>query len=198
MRLRRKPPIEPAKVPIGENDQKDTFKVIDLLRLLLGALCLVSFLSYWFTSSLTWGYRGKWLDVNFLKFKAIGRYVHLDPQQLLLFDGTDSRLPIYVAVNGKVFDVSASRYLYQPKGSYHMFAGKDGARALVTGCLYKPDEITYDLRGLEEDEATWDTLSQWQNYYESHPKYWYIGTVAHEKLEGDPPAMCKSQYPKMW
>lgn len=41
-------------------------------------------------------------------------------------------------------------------GSYNHFAGKDAARAFVTGCF--KSHSTYDLRGLseKEHEVSWD------------------------------------------
>ena len=37
---------------------------------------------------------------------------------------------------------------YGPGGSYHFFAGRDAARAFVTGCF--ESDLTPDLRGVEE------------------------------------------------
>src|SRR5205814_4778334 len=65
-----------------------------------------------------------------------------------LYDGTNPDLPIYLAINGTIFDVSASRHIYGPGGSYHFFAGHDATRAYVTGCF--TEDITPDLRGVEE------------------------------------------------
>ena len=64
------------------------------------------------------------------------------------YDGTNPDLPIYVAVNGSIFDVSVSAHTYGPGGSYHFFAGHDATRAYVTGCF--SEDITPDLRGVEE------------------------------------------------
>lgn len=38
--------------------------------------------------------------------------------------------------------------MYGPGGSYHFFAGRDAARAFVTGCFQ--EDLTPDLRGVEE------------------------------------------------
>jgi membrane-associated progesterone receptor component len=52
--------------------------------------------------------------------------------ELLVCDGVQSSR-IYVAVDGKVFDVSSSQGFYGPGGNYHCFAGMDATRALALG-----------------------------------------------------------------
>jgi predicted heme/steroid binding protein len=46
--------------------------------------------------------------------------VEFSPLQLARYDGEDPAGPLYVAVGGEVFDVSANRRVYGPGGSYHM------------------------------------------------------------------------------
>jgi predicted heme/steroid binding protein len=65
-----------------------------------------------------------------------------------VYNGEDPSKPIYVALNGSIYDVSAGANTYGPGGSYHFFAGKDAARAFITGCFQ--DDLTSDLRGVEE------------------------------------------------
>jgi predicted heme/steroid binding protein len=72
----------------------------------------------------------------------------LTPAQLALYNGTDPKLPIYLALNGSIYDVSASPHLYGPGGGYGFFAGKDATRAFVTGCF--EEDLVGDLRGVEE------------------------------------------------
>jgi predicted heme/steroid binding protein len=71
----------------------------------------------------------------------------LTDAELAAFDGTTPKKPIYVGLNGSIYDVSASPDTYGPGGSYSFFAGKDAARAFITGCFQ--DDQTPDLRGLE-------------------------------------------------
>lgn len=52
-----------------------------------------------------------------------------------------------MAVNGTIYDVSASPQTYGPGGSYHFFAGRDATRAFVTGCF--AEDLVADLRGVE-------------------------------------------------
>lgn len=51
-------------------------------------------------------------------------------------------------MNGSIYDVTVGRAFYGPGGSYQFFAGRDAARAFVTGCF--AEDLTADLRGVEE------------------------------------------------
>ncbi|KAA8521721.1 hypothetical protein F0562_012394 [Nyssa sinensis] len=57
--------------------------------------------------------------------------MELTSQQLKQYDGTDPSKPIYVALKGRVFDVTTGKSFYGPGGAYAMFAGKDASRALA-------------------------------------------------------------------
>ena len=72
----------------------------------------------------------------------------LTDAQLSIYNGTDPTLPILVAVNGTIYDVSASPHFYGPGGSYSFFAGRDATRSFVTGCF--DTDLNGDLRGVEE------------------------------------------------
>jgi predicted heme/steroid binding protein len=77
-----------------------------------------------------------------------GGTISLTDDELSLYNGTDPALPIYVGLNGSIYDVSASAHTYGPGGSYSFFAGRDAARGFITGCF--AEDLTPDLRGLEE------------------------------------------------
>ena len=53
-------------------------------------------------------------------------------ETLAQYDGTDPSLPIYLAFEGNVYDVSEGKKFYAPGGSYHFLAGTDGTRLLRT------------------------------------------------------------------
>jgi predicted heme/steroid binding protein len=74
--------------------------------------------------------------------------VYLTDAELAQYDGTDPTKPIYLALNGTIYDVSSNPDTYGPGGSYHFFAGRDAARAFLTGCFQ--EDQTPDLRGVEE------------------------------------------------
>lgn len=51
-------------------------------------------------------------------------------QELSKYDGTDPSLPIYLALDGDVYDVSPGKEYYKLGGSYHILAGKDASEQL--------------------------------------------------------------------
>lgn len=142
--------------------------------------------------------------------------LHLTPAELATYDGSDPTKPIYLAINGTIYDVSANKRIYGPGGSYNIFAGVDAARGYVTGCF--AEDRTADLRGVEEmhipvddpevdkhfstaelaelkeqelaaaREKVHDQLSHWVNFFARNVKYPKIGTVKQEKdwLEKEP------------
>ncbi|KAL9596092.1 MAG: hypothetical protein Q9219_006040 [cf. Caloplaca sp. 3 TL-2023] len=133
---------------------------LDVIRLLLGLLLLSTTLSYFITSnSLFWGYRPAWTRparirawlaqlLMFLSPTPQRGPITLTPTELSLYNGTDPALPIYLALNNSIYDVSASPHIYGPGGAYAFFSGRDATRAFVTGCF--DTDLTGDLRGVEE------------------------------------------------
>lgn len=125
-------------------------------------------------------------------------------------------MPVYLAINGTIYDVSNGRHIYGPGGSYHFFAGVDAARGFVTGCF--ADDRTPDLRGVEtmflplddpETDAHWSAeelqalrakeletahekankaLSHWVGFFANSKKYSKVGYVKREEgwLEKQP------------
>ncbi|GMG40559.1 unnamed protein product [Ambrosiozyma monospora] len=176
-----------------DEEEKIRFSVIDILQLLSGLLLLNAVLSYFFTSSTTWGYDGKWIDPRYVYFVTTHpfNYPTFTVDEFAKYDGTDPRLPVYVAVNGTAFDVTVNRGMYDAGSRYHFFAGHDCSRVLVNGCLHRPDQFNADLRGLDQKLID-RKLKGWLKYYEHHPRYWVVGTVVQNEgwLDGEPPAVC--------
>ncbi|KAK9455862.1 cytochrome b5-like heme/steroid binding domain-containing protein [Dipodascopsis uninucleata] len=114
----------------------------------------------------------------------------LTEAELAYYDGSDPHLPVYVGLNGSVYDVTENRLTYGPGGPYHFFAGRDAARAFVTGCF--SSDLTHDLRGLNSEQAEIE-IQRWQNFFGSvSTKYWYIGEVIHGPLLGPIPGPCQA------
>jgi predicted heme/steroid binding protein len=51
-------------------------------------------------------------------------------QELTKYNGDDPNLPIYIGLNGLVYDVSSGRSFYDANGTYHYLAGKDSSSDL--------------------------------------------------------------------
>ncbi|OAX80540.1 hypothetical protein ACJ72_05129 [Emergomyces africanus] len=121
--------------------------ILDVFRVILLLLVASSALSYYVTSdSLLWGYKPRFMRWGVLKSYIRGP-IKLNPEQLSLYNGTDLSLPIYVAVNRTIFDVSANPRIYGKGGGYNSLAGVDATRAYVTGCF--EEDRTADIRGVE-------------------------------------------------
>ncbi|KAK2762271.1 hypothetical protein FQN54_001281 [Arachnomyces sp. PD_36] len=140
---------EDINAQIAKEDGDDRWITpLDILRVLFALSLFVGAFSYFVTSeSFTFDYRPWFTNVPAVLSYLKGP-VQLTPSQLALYNGTDPDLPIYVAVNGSVFDVSSNRPTYGPGGSYSFFAGRDATRAYVTGCFQ--EDLTPDIRGVEE------------------------------------------------
>lgn len=78
------------------------------------------------------------------------KHTDLTDAELRAYDGTDPDKPVYLAINGTIFDVSVGRAFYGPGGHYGHFAGRDATRAWVTECWDTEDQLTHDMRGIEE------------------------------------------------
>lgn len=93
-------------------------------------------------------------------------------QQLKQYDGTDSSKPIYVAIKGRVFDVSTGNTFYGPGGAYALFAGKDASRALAK-MSKNEDDVVSNIDGLSDKEI--EVLADWEKKFEA--KYPVVGRV---------------------
>ena len=69
-------------------------------------------------------------------------------KELAQYDGKDETKPIYLSINGTIYDVSAGKRIYGPGGSYNVFAGVDASRGFVTGCFL--EDRNGDMRGVEQ------------------------------------------------
>ncbi|KAF2755403.1 putative progesterone binding protein [Pseudovirgaria hyperparasitica] len=86
-------------------------------------------------------------------------------------DGTHEGYPTYVAIKGKVYDVS-NKDAYGPGGQYHVFAGKDASRALAKSSL-KAEEAVPQWQDLDDKEKT--VLEEWVTFFSK--RYNVMGVV---------------------
>ncbi|KAI1321180.1 hypothetical protein EDD11_007746 [Mortierella claussenii] len=95
-------------------------------------------------------------------------------EELLLHDGIKEDQPIYVAIKGTVFDVTAKKAMYGPSGGYHCFAGRDASKALGKSSL-NVEDCTADYSGLDEKELK--TLNDWYSFFEK--RYPIVGKTGN-------------------
>ncbi|KAJ5826552.1 Cytochrome b5 [Penicillium robsamsonii] len=215
-----KEPISRQHSSNNESDQGHGISLLDIIRVIVTLLLACGGLSYYMTSSesVMWGYRPWYTRWPVVKQWVQGP-VTLTPSQLSLYNGTDANLPLYVAVNGTIFDVSANRMIYGPGGSYNFFAGRDATRAFVTGCF--KEDLTADMRGVEvmflpvedvEDEAMTSAqkkirrehelrtararvegaVNRWTGFFANHNQYFEAGRVIDGGVGGEPWPLCES------
>ncbi|KZT60236.1 cytochrome b5, partial [Calocera cornea HHB12733] len=159
-----------------------------LTKIFLFLLLFTAIAGRFITGSVLWGYEGKW--ARWRTYWPAGERVFSEAE-LARYDGSDPALPIYLGLDGLVFDVSASRRIYGPGGSYSHFAGVDAARAFSTGCFAL--HRTHDLRGLGPQELA--SIEHWKEFFTNSDKYFKVGRVVHPPIEeGTPvPPGCDAQ-----
>ena len=100
------------------------------------------------------------------------------PPALKTFNGAQN-VPVYLAVRGKVFDVSPGRNFYGPGGPYENFAGRDASRGLACGS-FDEDMLTKNLHGPLDDLKDLDrdqmeALQDWEDRFSE--KYLVVGKL---------------------
>jgi len=161
-------------------DEPEESAIVALLKVFLVCLLFVSLTGKFVTGSFTFGYKGKWVQ---LKTYWPPTEKTFTEAELAHYDGTTLKLPIYIAIDGDVYDVSASPRIYGPGGSYSHFAGIDAARAFTTGCFVI--HRTHDLRGLSQPEL--DAVEHWKDFFRNSEKYSYVGKVIHPPIDPNSP-----------
>jgi predicted heme/steroid binding protein len=83
--------------------------------------------------------------------------------------GTKDNKNLYLAVLGKIYDVSKGAKHYEPGGSYDFFVGKDASRAYVTGDFV--NDLNDNINDLDDSKIA--DLFKWQDFYEKD--YTFVG-----------------------
>ncbi|KAG6885252.1 hypothetical protein C0993_004109 [Termitomyces sp. T159_Od127] len=149
--------------------------ILGLLKFFLYLALVIALSGKFFTGSYTWEYESKWMQ---LKTYWPTNQRLFSERLLAEHDGSVPGRPIYLAIDGDVYDVSKGA-AYQPGGSYAILAGVDAARAFGTGCF--KTHRTYDLRGLTEREL--NSVNHWKSFYAEHKDYVKIGRVSHPPID---------------
>ena len=111
---------------------------------------------------------------------SLGLGLTLD--ELAEYDGrtlpdSAERAPLFLAIHGRIYDVSAGWAFYGPGRSYHKLVGKDATRAFCTGCL-EPDCLIANTDGLSDKQLR--EAHRWIELYEHHDKYKLVGALREE------------------
>lgn len=184
--------------PTPSNPQKLLFKpfgIVDIFQFIIVSLVLASIMSYLTTETLFYHYDFPKID----DFNSQSWFQSTPPQQLrnftlselAEFDGANGK-PIYLAIKGKVYDVSSKPSAYGPEGGYKFFSAKDASRAYGTGCFQ--DHLTHDLRGLTDDQLK--AVEDWAAFFENKDDYPFIGRVKLPKPTGPIPEDCNKKNEK--
>ncbi|KAJ2337214.1 hypothetical protein GGI00_000385 [Coemansia sp. RSA 2681] len=141
-------------------------------RIAVTMLGLSVCMSYLITETAFWGHSSKWTNWR----NYIPRQKRVFTQlELAQHDGSNANLPLLLAIEGDVYDVSSGWGFYGPGSSYHLFAGRDASRAFGTNCLSRSDHLTHDTRGLSEKELA--GIKGWHRYFDNHQQYVKLGVV---------------------
>jgi predicted heme/steroid binding protein len=108
----------------------------------------------------------------------------LTVDELAEYDGrllpdSSERAPLFLAIRGRIYDVSAGVAFYGPGRSYHKLVGKDATRAFCTGCL-EPDCLISSTMGLAPSQLK--EADRWIELYEHHDKYKLVGAVREPNM----------------
>ncbi|CAE6500988.1 unnamed protein product [Rhizoctonia solani] len=172
----------------GPDRDSENWSLWDVVKTVLVIVGLIALTGQLVTGSLVWGAKGRVVDV---KSWWPTQKTMFSEAQLAKFDGSDPLRPVYIAIDGDVYDVSEGRRIYGPGGSYHTFAGRDAARAYTTGCFQT--HLTHDLRGLNDKELR--SLAHWKSFFAKHERYKHIGWVKHDPIDPNtpPPVHCDEE-----
>ncbi|KAK8253812.1 cytochrome b5-like heme/steroid binding domain-containing protein [Phyllosticta capitalensis] len=100
------------------------------------------------------------------------------PKTLLPFNGEEGK-PVYLAVRGRVFDVSPGRNFYGPGGPYANFAGRDASRGLACGSFDRSmltEDLDAPLDKLEDlGDEEMEALMGWEERFSE--KYLVVGKL---------------------
>lgn len=161
-------------------ESEPLFRVV--LKTLVVLIIVFTLSGRFVTGSMTWGYQGKWVKWRtYWPFEGSGAL--FTEEMLAKYDGSDPNMPVYLAIDGDVYDVSANRRTYGPGGGYHLMAGVDAARSFATGCFKA--HRTHDFRGL--DDAEMASIQKWKNFFKNSDKYSYVGKVIHPPIDPKSP-----------
>jgi predicted heme/steroid binding protein len=93
--------------------------------------------------------------------------------ELKAANGVDSK-NLWLAILGRVYDVSAGPQYYSKGSQYHVFVGSDSPVPFVSG-IFNEEEAAKSWRALEESKLY--SFVHWVEFYENEEKYPFLGLV---------------------
>jgi predicted heme/steroid binding protein len=131
-----------------------------------------------------------WCDTFTRKYPPVGRLItempekrEISREELAMHKGEGpvpegwAAAPIYIALRGKVYDVSfGGTAMFGPGGPYSALAGKDATRALAKMSLDQDDIDSSNTSDLTDKEKA--TLALWSQRFRSFKRYPVVGNLA--------------------
>lgn len=102
----------------------------------------------------------------------------LTSEELASYTGKEGS-PLYLAIDGRVYDVSAGTKFYGEGGSYHKFVGKDATYAFATGCLQEECLVSTKENLTEKEKKE---IQRWIELYDTHDKYKFVGHIVADPV----------------
>lgn len=100
-------------------------------------------------------------------------------EELSKFTGENGE-PVFLAILGRVYDVTRGKQHYGPGGGYSFFSGHDGSRAFVSGD-FTDKGLTDDVTGFTNAQVL--TLEEWKDFYQRD--YIYVGKLVGNFYDSD-------------
>ncbi|KAJ1646006.1 hypothetical protein LPJ64_002470 [Coemansia asiatica] len=147
-------------------------------RVIMGLLVLSISLSYLITETAFWGHQSKW--TNWRNYIPRKQQVFTQAE-LAKYDGRNPELPLLLAIEGDVYDVTSGWGFYGPGSTYNIFVGRDASRAFGTNCLSREDHLTHDIRGLTVGELA--GIKRWHHLFDNHQRYVKVGNVVLDPID---------------
>jgi len=95
---------------------------------------------------------------------------------------------LWLAILGEVYNVTAGARYYKEGASYHVFVGRDGSAAFVTGNFTPAGAEASLYESLKDEELS--QLETWREFYANEEKYPFVGYLVGELYDenGQPKA----------
>lgn len=146
-RFKQKEAEKEARIAAGEplpGDLPAPWTIWSFIKPLFLLLLFTPVLGQFLTGSTAFGFEPQ-LRKAWRAYGPQRAMLEFTPVQLANYDGTDPKKPIYLAIDGDVYDVSSSARVYGPDGSYHMMCVSKRLR-----CADSPGRVAMPLVPLQQ------------------------------------------------